>query len=40
VVADVALAVGLDLARARSGDIGVLRACFRGERAAPVLPVL
>ena len=39
-VADVVLAVGLELARACSGDLGVLRACFRGERAAPVLPVL
>jgi uncharacterized protein (TIGR03083 family) len=39
-VADVALAVAWELARARSGDLAVLRACFRGERAGPVLPVL
>ena len=40
VVADVVLAVGWELARARSGDVALLRACFRGERAESVLPVL
>jgi hypothetical protein len=32
--------VGWELARARSGDLALLRACFRGERAESVLPVL
>ena len=39
-VADVVLTVALELARARHGDLATLRAAFRGERAAPVFPVL
>ena len=39
-VADAVLGVGLALARAASGDVLVLRAFFRGERATSVLPVL